>query len=70
MVERKPFAKTPREHFMRAAEDELNKFVRRELAFQRAERQERAQRLRLPVGRVDRIDRSSDARNIDFPRSK
>ncbi len=54
MIERKPFSKTPREHFMRAAEDELAKFVRKELAFQRAEREERALRLRLPIVRANR----------------
>ena len=49
MIERKWIAKTPREHFMRAAEDELAKFVRKELELRRAERNERAVRLRLPV---------------------
>lgn len=49
MIERKPISKTPREHFIRVAEDELAKFVRKELAFQQAERQERAIRLRLPI---------------------
>jgi len=54
MIERKPVSKTPREHFMRAAEDELAKFVIKELAFQRAEREERALRLRLPIARTNR----------------
>jgi hypothetical protein len=49
MIERKRIAKTPREHFMRTAEDELDKFVRKELALQRAEREERAERLHLPI---------------------
>jgi hypothetical protein len=49
MIERKRIAKTPYERFVRSAEDELDKFVRKELALQRAERRERAQRLRLPV---------------------
>jgi hypothetical protein len=48
MVERKGIAKTPREHFMQAAKDELEKFVRKEIAFQQAERNERAIKLRLP----------------------
>ena len=48
MVERKGIAKTPREHFMQAAKDELEKFERREIAFQQAERNERAMKLRLP----------------------
>jgi hypothetical protein len=54
MIERKPISKTPREHFRRAAEDELAKFVRKELAFQQAEREERALQLRLPVPRTYR----------------
>jgi hypothetical protein len=54
VIERKAISKTPREHFMRAAEDELAKFVRRELAFQRAECEERALRLRLPVAQANR----------------
>ena len=33
MVEPKRIAKTPRERFMRAAEDELAKFVRKEFPF-------------------------------------
>jgi len=48
MVERKRVARTPREHFRRAAEDELEKSVRKEIAFQRAERTERERELRLP----------------------
>ncbi|MCC8953553.1 hypothetical protein H8B02_08835 [Bradyrhizobium sp. Pear77] len=49
MVERNGIARTPREHFRRTAEDELEKFVRKEIAFQQAERIERARELRLPV---------------------
>lgn len=48
MVERKRIAKTPREHFMQAAKDELEKVERKEIAFQQAERAERAKKLRLP----------------------
>jgi hypothetical protein len=48
MIERKKIAKTPREHFMAAA-DELAKFVRKEIAFQKADRDERAMKLRLPM---------------------
>jgi hypothetical protein len=55
MIERKPISKTPREHFMRAAEDELAKCVHKELAFQQADREERARRLRLPVARIKQI---------------
>jgi hypothetical protein len=60
MIERKAIPNTPREHFMRAAADELAKFVRKELAFRRAEREERALRLRLPVAREYRaaVDRA------------
>ena len=49
MIEPKTIAKTPREHFMRAAGDALAKCVRNEIAFQKAERAERAMKLRLPV---------------------
>jgi hypothetical protein len=49
MVEPKRIAKTPRERFMQAAEDELAKFVRKEIAFQQADRNERAMKLRLCI---------------------
>ena len=49
MIERKRIARTPREHFMQAAADELAKFVRKEIAFQKADRDERAMKLRLPI---------------------
>jgi hypothetical protein len=49
MVEPKRIAKTPRQRFMRAAEDELAKFVRKEIAFQQPDRNERAMKLRLPI---------------------
>ena len=42
MIERKGIADTPREHFRRAAEEEMEKFVRKEIAIQQAERIERA----------------------------
>jgi len=48
MIERIRIAKTPREHFMQAAKNELGKFERKEIAFQQAERAERAKKLRLP----------------------
>jgi hypothetical protein len=54
MTERKGITRTPREHFMRAVEDELEKFVRREISFQQAERKERAMNLRLPIPGGDR----------------
>ena len=49
MIEQKKIAKTPREHFMRAAADELARFVRKEIAFQKIDRDERAMKLRLPI---------------------
>jgi hypothetical protein len=49
MIERNRIAKTPREHFMQAAEDELAKFVRKEIAFQQNDRDERAMKLGLPI---------------------
>jgi len=49
MDKHRRIANAPHEHFMRTAEDEFDKFVRTELALQRAERDERAQRLRLPI---------------------
>lgn len=54
MIERRGNAKTPREHFIRAAEDELAKFERKEWAFQQADRAERATRLRLPLDKSAR----------------
>jgi len=39
MIERKKIAKTTREHFMRAAADELARLVRKEIAFQKADRE-------------------------------
>jgi hypothetical protein len=38
MIERKKIAKTPREHFMQAAADELARFVRKEIGFRKADR--------------------------------
>jgi hypothetical protein len=49
MVEPKRIAKTPRERFMQAAEDELAKFVCKDIAFQQADRNERAMKLRLLI---------------------
>jgi len=49
LIERKKIAKTPREHFMQAAADELARLVRKEIAFQNADRNERAMKLRLPI---------------------
>jgi hypothetical protein len=43
--------KTPREHFTRTAEEEFAKFEREERALRRADRDERAARLRFPLPR-------------------
>ena len=63
MSERKAFSNTPREHFMRAAEKELAKFMRKELAFQRAEREDRALRLRLPIAPANRTSTTGRGRD-------
>ena len=62
MIERKKIAKTPREHFMQAAADELARFVRKEIAFQKADRDERATKLRLPISPGNRETGHSRAR--------
>jgi hypothetical protein len=51
MVRERSIAKTPREHFMRTVDEELAKFERKERAFQQADRDERAARLRFPLAR-------------------
>jgi hypothetical protein len=56
MIRKERIARTPREHFMRAVDDELAKFERKEMAFQQAEREERASRLRLPLARKSGIE--------------
>jgi hypothetical protein len=43
--------KTPQEHFMRVDDEELAKFEHKEIAFQKADRAERAAKLRLPISR-------------------
>src|SRR5258707_6835411 len=40
---------TPREHFVKTVHDELAKFERKEIEFQKMERHQRAARLRLPI---------------------
>jgi hypothetical protein len=42
---------TPREHFTRTADEEFAKFEREERALRRADRDERAARLRFPLAR-------------------
>jgi DNA invertase Pin-like site-specific DNA recombinase len=51
MIKHTEMTKTPRDHFMRAVEDELAKFERKEKSFRQALREERAAQLRLPFGR-------------------
>lgn len=51
MFRERRIAKTPREHFMRTVDEELAKFERKERAFQRSDRDERAARLRFPLAR-------------------
>ena len=38
MVKRTKIGKTPREHFKQAVDEELTKFVRKEIDFQKADR--------------------------------
>ena len=44
-------ANKPREHFMRTVDEQFAKFEREERALRRAERDERAARLRFPLAR-------------------
>ena len=46
--------KTPREHFMRACDNELAKFERHEAALQAADRNERASKFGLPLTKFGR----------------
>jgi hypothetical protein len=39
MLERRGVARTPRERFARAAQDELERFVREKIVFQKVERE-------------------------------
>ncbi|WP_420967296.1 hypothetical protein [Bradyrhizobium sp. B120] len=49
-------ASTSHTDFMRAANDELTKFERRDREFRRKDRDERAKRLQLPVEKYDAED--------------
>ena len=40
-----------KKHFMKTAHDELAKFEQKEIEFQKMERNQRAARLRLPIGK-------------------
>lgn len=52
MIARPKIAKTPREHFTLAADEEFSKFERQERALRQAERIERAAQLRLPIAGI------------------
>jgi hypothetical protein len=59
--------KSPREHFRRAVEDEFAKFERKERAFRRADKQERAAKLHLPVRfDVDQSCATATERKVDI----
>lgn len=49
MVRRTTIAKRSREHFMLAADEEFARFEQQEMAIQKADREERAARLGLPL---------------------
>ena len=51
---------SPREHFMRAVDDELAKFERKEREFRHADQQERAAKLGLPLPRTRPPTHQSD----------
>jgi hypothetical protein len=54
--------KTPREHFTRTADEEFAKFEREERALRRADRDERAARLRFPLARENLPPSKNDER--------
>ncbi|WP_050420539.1 hypothetical protein [Bradyrhizobium tropiciagri] len=56
MSARPQSAGTSHAQFMRAANDELAKFERREREFRRKDRDERAKRLQLPLEKYDTED--------------
>ena len=45
--------KTPRDHFMRTADEQFTKFEREERALRRSDQDERAARLRFPLARAN-----------------
>lgn len=53
---------TPREHFARSADEQFAKFEREGRALRRAERDERAARLRFPLGRENLSPVKNDKR--------
>lgn len=58
----KRIKETPREHFVRTADEQFAKFEREERALRRAERDERAARLRFPLGRENLSPAKNDER--------
>ena len=50
-VARTQAGKAPHQHFMKTVHDELAKFERNEIEFQKVERDQRAAGLRLPIGK-------------------
>ncbi|QOZ29632.1 hypothetical protein [Bradyrhizobium sp. CCBAU 51753] len=56
MSDRPPSAGASHAEFMRATNDELAKFERREREFRKKDRDERAKRLQLPVETYDAED--------------
>lgn len=62
MVKRTTIAKTPREHFMRTADEQFAKFEREERALRQADRDERAARLHFPLARENLPPIKSDER--------
>jgi hypothetical protein len=55
MVRRTTIVKTSRESFVLAADYEFAKFEREELAFQKADREERAAQLGLPLTKGQKL---------------
>ena len=57
-------SRSPREHFMRAVDEEFSKFERKERAFRQAERDERAAKLRLPTARKQPSVQSNERESL------
>jgi hypothetical protein len=67
-MSKRAIPKTSRKLFARVAEDELAKSERREIAFQKAEREERAAKLRLPVSHEPASQSMKRAAKADWSR--
>jgi hypothetical protein len=48
-MEHTQIAETPKDRFVRAAQNEMTKFERQEIEFRKKDREERAARLRIPL---------------------